>query len=92
MFGRLRRLDRLDRVVTVVLLLTLATLWVLPAAPNVFAANAAVLVLAVLKGRCIVLHFLGLRVAPPLWRSLVGTWVIAIAVIAWLGAAAALLI
>lgn len=53
--------------------------------------NALVLAAAMLKGRVVVLDFLGLRRAPALWRGLVVGWVMLIGMVAWLGATASLL-
>lgn len=54
--------------------------------------SAVVLGLAVLKGRRILLDFLGLRAAPALWRGLVTAWVVGVASFAWGASAARLLI
>ena len=54
--------------------------------------GAVVLGLAVLKGRRILLDFLGLRTVPALWRSLVTAWVLGVASFAWAASAARLLI
>jgi hypothetical protein len=56
------------------------------------ATSAAVLGIAVLKGRRILLDFLGLRTAPALWRGLVTAWVTGVASLAWAASAARLLI
>jgi hypothetical protein len=68
---------------------TLAASWQLMAGPW---ASAAVLGLAMLKGRRILLDFLGLRAAPALWRGLVTAWVVGVASFAWAASAARLLI
>jgi hypothetical protein len=87
-------LDRHPLEVTLIVLvwLAIATLlasWHLMAGP--FGAPV-VLGLAVLKGRKILLDFLGLRTAPAVWRSLVTAWVIGVASFAWAASAARLLI
>ena len=46
-------------------------------------AAAIVLGLAVLKGRLILLNFLGLGASSPAWRGLVTAWVVAVASFAW---------
>jgi hypothetical protein len=72
---------------TLIVLLGLATAtlfvsWHLEAGPF---ASALVLGLAALKGRRILLDFLGLRAAPAVWRGLVTAWVIGVAAFAWTG-------
>jgi hypothetical protein len=46
-------------------------------------ANAVALGIAALKGRRILLDFLGLRTAPAVWRVLVTTWTVGLASFAW---------
>jgi hypothetical protein len=82
----------LEITLSVLLALALATLivsWQLMAGP---VATAIVLGLAMLKGRTILLDFLGLRAAPALWRGLVTAWVVGGASFAWAASAARLLI
>ncbi|MEP6836704.1 MAG: hypothetical protein ABJA75_01525 [Bradyrhizobium sp.] len=82
---------RLDATLFILVCLALATLgasWILP--PTLL-GNAVLLGLAVLKGQRILLDYLGLRTALPIWRGLVGAWVLAVASFAWLASAAALL-
>ncbi|MDC7788477.1 cytochrome C oxidase subunit IV family protein [Rhodoplanes sp. TEM] len=85
------RLSRPDAAAARLIVLALASLAVTVAAPAGAAANALVIGAAVLKGRIVVLDFLGLRTAPPLWRGLVGGWGVLVGTLAWLAAAAALL-
>ncbi|MFB9261627.1 cytochrome C oxidase subunit IV family protein [Bradyrhizobium erythrophlei] len=54
--------------------------------------SAVLLGFAALKGRRIVLDFLGLRAAPAVWRGLVTAWVLGVASFAWAASAARLLI
>ena len=61
----------------------------LPAGPF---ASAVVLGLAALKGRWILLDFLGLRAASPVWRGLVMAWVLGVASFAWAACSVRLLI
>ena len=68
---------------------TLLASWDLMAGPS---ATAVLMGLAVLKGRRILLDFLGLRAAYPLWRGLVTAWVVGIASFAWAASAVRLLI
>jgi len=63
---------------------TLAASLLLPRGPF---ADALILLLAVAKGRTIVLDYLGLRGAPALWRGLIAAWVLSLAVLAFLTAA-----
>jgi cytochrome c oxidase subunit IV len=68
---------------------TLLASWHLMAGPL---ATAVLLGLAALKGRRILLDFLGLRAASPVWRGLVTAWVVGVASFAWAASAARLLI
>ena len=82
---------RLDATLLLLVCLALATLgtnWMLP---RTLLGNAVLLGLAVLKGQRILLDYLGLRTALPIWRGLVVAWVLAVASFAWLASAAALL-
>lgn len=82
----------LEITLCILIALALATLivsWQLMAGP---VATAIVLGLAMLKGRTILLDFLGLRAAPALWRGLVTAWVVGVASFAWVASAARLLI
>jgi hypothetical protein len=82
----------LEITLYILIALALATLivsWQLMAGP---VATAIVLGLAMLKGRTILLDFLGLRAAPALWRGLVTAWVVGVASFAWAASAARLLI
>lgn len=54
--------------------------------------DAVVLGLAALKGRLILLDFLGLRAAPAIWRGLVTTWLVSLVTFAWVAAVARLLV
>ena len=87
-------MDRHPLEITLVVLVGLASAtllasWQLMAGP--FDA-ALVLGLAVLKGRRILLDFLGLCTAPAIWRGLVTAWVLGVASVAWVASAARLLI
>lgn len=86
--------DRHSLEITLIILvgLAIATLlasWQLMAG---HAGSAVVLGLAVLKGRRILLDFLGLRAASTIWRGLVTAWVIGVASFAWAASAARLFI
>lgn len=68
---------------------TLLASWHLIAGPS---ATAVLLGLAALKGRRILLDFLGLRAASPVWRGLVTAWVVGIASFAWAASAVRLFV
>ena len=63
---------------------TLFASWHLMAGPS---GTAIRMGLAGLKGRRILLDFLGLRAGSPLWRGLVTAWVVGIASFAWAASA-----
>lgn len=46
-------------------------------------ANGAILAIAAVKGRRILLDYLDLRSAPPLWRGLVTAWLLLVVGFAW---------
>lgn len=82
----------LDMTLVVLVGLAVATLlasWHLMAGPL---ASAVALGLATLKGRRILLDFLGLRAVSPIWRGLVTAWVLGMASFAWAASAVRLLI
>jgi hypothetical protein len=83
-----RLLDVTLLVLIVLAMMTLLASWHLAAGPL---TTAVVLALAALKGRRILLDFLGLRAALPLWRGLVTVWVIGVASFAWAASAVRLL-
>lgn len=72
--------------------LAIATLVASRNLPFAWLGNVVVLGLAILKGRCILLDFLGLRAAPAIWRGLVTVWVLGLASFAWAASVARLLI
>jgi len=55
-------------------------------------SGAVVLGFAAMKGRWILLDFLGLRTAPAIWRGLVTAWVFGVASFAWAASTVRLLI
>jgi len=69
--------------------LAIATLLASRNLPSGPFGDAVVLGLAALKGRRILLDFLGLRAAPAIWRGLVLTWVLSVAAFAWIASAIA---
>jgi cytochrome c oxidase subunit IV len=72
--------------------LAIATLVAARSLPVAWLGNIVVLGIAILKGRCILLDFLGLRTAPSIWRGLVTAWVLCLASFAWAASAVRLLI
>lgn len=86
------RLAQIDIAWGLLVALALATVAVSSAELFALVGNALVLSLAAVKGRKIALDYLGLRAVPGPWRALVTSWVIALAVFAWLAAAARSLI
>jgi cytochrome c oxidase subunit IV len=72
--------------------LAIATLVAARSLPVAWLGNIVVLGIAILKGRCILLDFLGLRTAPAIWRGLVTAWVLGLASFAWVASTARLLI
>lgn len=80
-----------DAALALLIGLAIASLAVTMVLPTGAAGTALVLALAILKGRTVVLDFLGLRDAPTVWRGLVVGWVVLVGTVAWLAATAALL-
>ena len=80
--------NRLDATLLVLVALAIATVCVPMLAPAALLGNAVLLVLAVLKGRRILLDYLDLRTAPAIWRGLVSAWVVLVAAFAWAASAA----
>ncbi len=72
--------------------LAIATLIASQSVPIAWLGNIVVLGLAALKGRWILLDFLGLRSVPAIWRGLITAWVLAVASFAWAASVARLLI
>ncbi|WP_454625191.1 cytochrome C oxidase subunit IV family protein [Bradyrhizobium cenepequi] len=82
----------LERTLILLIGLAIATLVVSRNLPVAWPSDVVVLGLAALKGRRILLEFLGLRAAPAIWRGLVTAWVLSVASFAWAASAAKLLI
>ena len=76
--------DRIDITWLMLIGLALATLLIPPLVARPLLGNALLLIFAGLKGRRLVLDFLDLRAAPPLWRGLVSAWVFVVVLFAWL--------
>jgi hypothetical protein len=76
-------LDRLDLACMALIALALATIVLVGVVGNPALLNGAVLAIAAVKGRRILLDYLGLRSAPALWRGLVSAWLILIVGFGW---------
>lgn len=85
------RRHRIDVTLFALIGLAVATMWLPPAVPGALLGNAILFLIAILKGRRIVLDYLDLRAAPALWRGLVTAWVILIAAFAWAASAVSFL-
>ena len=70
--------DRLDIALIVLIALALATMTIVGVTSNAALIDGAVLAIAAIKGRRILLDYLGLRSAPALWRGLVTAWLMLI--------------
>ena len=79
--------DRIDITWVMLIGLALATLLIPPLVARPLLGNALLLTFAGIKGRRLVLDFLDLRAAPPLWRGLVSAWVVVVVLFAWLASA-----
>ncbi len=75
--------DRLDIALIVLIALALATMAIVGVTSNAALIDGAVLAIAAIKGRRILLDYLGLRSAPALWRGLVTAWLMLIVGLAW---------
>ena len=75
--------DRLDLAWMVLIALALATMALVGVVRNPALVNGAVLAIAAVKGRRIVLDYLGLRSAPAPWRGLASAWLILIVGFGW---------
>ena len=68
--------DRLDLTLIALVALAAATMAFAGAGRGLLLANGAVLAIAAVKGRRILLDYLDLRSAPPLWRGLAIAWLL----------------
>ena len=84
-------LHRLDATLVALIGLAIATVSTPRFVPGALLRDAVMLALAALKGRKILLDYLGLRAAPALWRGLVTAWVIFVTAFAWAASAVAFL-
>ena len=81
-------LDRLDITLIALIALAFATMALARTGWVVLLVNGAVLALAAIKGRMILLDYLGLRSALPLWRGLATAWLLLVTGLAWAVSAA----
>lgn len=79
----MRSLDRLDIALMTLVALACVTMAVAATERGLLLANGAILAIAAVKGRRILLDYLDLRSAPPLWRGLVTAWLLLVAGFAW---------
>ena len=76
--------DRLNLAWIVLIALALATMALAGLIRNPALVDGAVLAIAAIKGRRILLDYLDLRFAPALWRGLVTAWLVLITGFGWL--------
>lgn len=75
--------DRVDLTLALLIALAFATMALAGAGRGLTLVNGAVLAIAAIKARRIVLDYLNLRSAPALWRGLVTAWLLLVAGLAW---------
>jgi len=75
--------DRLNLTLMVLIALAFATMAFVGAARDPVLVDGAVLAIAAIKGRRILLDYLDLRSAPALWRGLAMAWLMLIVGFAW---------
>ena len=75
--------DRLDLALIVLIALALATMALVGVIRNPVLVDGAVLAIAAIKGRGILLDYLDLRSAPALWRGLATAWLMLIVGFGW---------
>jgi hypothetical protein len=80
----MRSLDRLDLTLIALVALAAATMAFAGAGAGRGLANGAVLAIAAIKGRRILLDYLDLRSAPPFWRGLATAWLFLVVGFAWI--------
>ena len=84
--------DRLDFAWIALVALALATMVLVGTVRNDLLVDGAVLAIAVIKGRKILLDYLNLRAAPALWRGLATAWLVLILGLGWAVSAIAALL
>jgi cytochrome c oxidase subunit IV len=75
--------DRLDLALIALIALAFATMAIAGLTRDPVLVDGAVLAIAAIKGRRILLDYLDLRSAPPLWRGLATAWLMLIVGFAW---------
>lgn len=80
-------LDRLDLTLIALIALACATMLLAGAGRGLLFTNGAVLAIAAVKGRRILLDYLDLRSAPAFWRGLATAWLVLVAGFAWAASA-----
>ena len=75
--------DRLDLTWIALIALAFATMALAGVVRNPVLVDGAVLAIAAIKGRRILLDYLDLRAAPALWRGLATAWLMLIVGFAW---------
>ena len=76
-------LDHLDLTLIALIALACATMVLADAGRGLLLANGAVLAIAAVKGRRILLDYLDLRSAPAFWRGLATAWLALVVGFAW---------
>jgi cytochrome c oxidase subunit IV len=84
--------DRLDIAWLALMALALATMALVGVVRNALLVDGAVLAIAAIKGRRLLLDYLGLRSAPALWRGLATAWLMLIVGFAWAASAVSVLL
>jgi hypothetical protein len=85
-------LDRLDLTLVTLIALAFATMALAGLTGNPVLVDGTVLAIAANKGRRILLDYLDLRSAPPLWRGLATAWLMLIVGFAWAVSAVSILL
>jgi hypothetical protein len=84
--------DRLDLALVALISLAFATMALAGVTRDPLVVDGAVLAIAAIKGRRILLDYLDLRSAPALWRGLATAWLTLIVSFAWAVSAVSLLL
>jgi Prokaryotic Cytochrome C oxidase subunit IV len=84
--------DRLDLTLIALIALAFATMALTGITRDLVLADGAILAIAAIKGRRILLDYLDLRSAPPLWRGLATAWLMLIVGFAWAVSAVSVLL
>ena len=84
--------DRLDLTLIALIALAFATMAIAGLPRDPVLVDGAVLAIAAIKGRRILLDYLDLRSAPALWRGLATAWLMLIVGFAWAVSAVSVLL